>query len=507
LVTCAAAALKAQTATPLSQPSGPSIQDSSNELTVAVGKSVLIDCAKPLARIVVGLGEYAEAQAISPTELMISGKAPGETSLIIWDTSGGRQFFNVTVRAPNLITTERIESLRRELRTELPGQSVKVTTENGNVFLRGTVKDLESSERAVQIAATAGKVVNLLYVDVPPADRQILLKVRFASIDLTKLKQFGINFYSTGFGNVAGGVSTGQFSPPTVTSGATGSSATISNDLNLSAFLPGLNLGATLQALASKNVVEVLAEPNVLAVNGKEASFLAGGEYPFPIAQPNANGGSTISIEFKEYGVRLNFIPVITPRGTIRLQVAPEVSSLDFTNAVELGGFEVPAIATRRMKTEVELSDGQSFVIGGLLDHRDTEVYQKIPFLGDIPILGKLFQSMSRNKVNTELMVFVTPEIVDPMPVGTLPPDLKYPYEFLPAISGIPMNTPDTRAAGANAPAPATVPVETLIQSMRPEPPLIIEGGYSGASTSAGANAGGTATPVPVAAPGAAAPQ
>ncbi len=157
----------------------------------------------------------------------------------------------------------------------------------------------------------------------------------------------------------------------------------------------------------------MLAEPNVLAANGKQASFLAGGEYPYPVVQGVSGGvGGAVTILFKEYGVRLNFIPTITPRGTIRLQVAPEVSSLDFTQAVEVSGFLIPSIDIRRVKTEVELSEGQSFAIGGLLDNRETKTFQKIPFIGDVPILGKLFQSISKTRNNTELMVIVTPEIV-----------------------------------------------------------------------------------------------
>jgi pilus assembly protein CpaC len=364
---------------------------------------------------------------------------------------------------------------------------LKVTSENSNVFLRGTVKDLNGSARAVQIASTGGKVVNLLHVNVPEADPQILLKVRFASVDRNREKQLGINVFSSGLGNTIAGVTTGQYSPPTVTlpSATTPAAPSISNGLNLFAFFPGLNLGATIQALETKGVVEVLAEPNVMAVNGKEASFLAGGEYPYPVAQASGSGAAAITIMFKEYGIRLNFIPTITPRGTIRLQVAPEVSALDFTNAVEISGFEVPAITSRKVKTEVELKDGQSFVVGGLLDNNETETFQKIPFLGDIPILGKFFQSMTRTKTNTELIVIVTPEIVSPIEVGSPLPALKYPTPFLPPNSGIAMNNPDAKTP-ANTPAtpPSTIPVEKLIESMKPEAPLVIEGsgGFGAAS-------------------------
>ena len=271
------------------------------------------------------------------------------------------------------------------------------------------------------------------------------------------------------------------------------------NDLNLMAFFPGLNLGATIQALEAKGVVETLAEPNVLAVNGKEASFLAGGEYPYPVAQGSSSGAAAITIMFKEYGIRLNFIPTITPRGTIRLQVAPEVSALDFTNAVTISGFEVPAITSRKVKTEVELSDGQSFVVGGLLDKTENETFQKIPFLGDIPVLGKFFQSMTRTKNDTELIVIVTPEIVNPIAAGSALPELKYPTPFMPTNSGIPMHTPDDKNPGNTPPPPpATIPVEKLIESMRPEAPLVIEGG-----TGFGATGGGISSAQP-SAPGAA---
>ncbi len=498
LALCASSGLQAQSSPPVSQPAA-SIQDSANDLYVAVGKTVLVDTAKPIKRIAVGLGEIAETHAISRTEIMVSGKTPGETSLIIWDTLGGRQFFNVKVSASAAASVSNMDAIRRQLRTELPGQNLSATFDNNMVFLRGTVKDLTSSSRAVQIASSAGKVVNLLNVKLPPVDPQILLKVRFISVDRTKAMQMGINMFNNGLGNAIGSVSTGQFTPPLTT--ATGT--TISNNENITAIFPGLgNVGATITALSTKGVTEVLAEPNILAVNGKEASFLAGGEYPYPTVQGGGAGtAATVTIQFKEYGIRLNFIPVVTPRGTIRLQVAPEVSSLDFTNAVEISGFEVPAITSRKMKTEVELADGQSFVIAGLLDNNETETFQKIPFLGDIPILGKFFQSLSKNKTNTELIVLVTPELVAPIQAGEALPELKFPSKFLPPNSGIPMNTPDAKTAeNTPAPAPAAIPVEKLLDSMKPEPTLVIEGStgiFGAASTNTSSSSTNTAAPPP----------
>jgi len=497
LILCAPSGLQAQTTPPPSQPPAASSQDSANELSVAVGKTVLVDTALPIARVAIGLGDVAEATAINRTEIMVNGKTPGETSLIIWDTHGGRQFFDVTVRASSTLSNDHLDAVRRQLRVELPDQPLKVSSENDIVFLRGTVKNLNASNRAVQIASTAGKVVNLLSVELPTADPQILLKVRFAAVDRSKEKQLGINFFSSGFGNTLAQISTGQFSPPSVAPGTT--TPSVSNELNLFAFLPGLNVGATLQALENRGLVETLAEPNIMATNGKQASFLAGGEYPYPTVQGTSAGGAgAVTLSFKEYGVRLDFLPTLTPRGTIRLQVAPEVSALDYSNAIDIGGFNVPALTTRRMKTEVELSDGQSFVLGGLLDNRETETFEKIPFLGDIPILGKLFTSMQRTKTNTELIVIVTTELVAPIPVGAPRPDLKYPQGFLPTNSGIPMNTPDAKnAENTLPPTPASIPVEKLIESMKPETQMIVTGGSSNFGGGGGATAAAATSSTP----------
>jgi pilus assembly protein CpaC len=511
LSTLACASIEAQApAAPQPGPTeGVRFQDSTNELSVTVGKAVLVDTAQPVQRVAVGVGDIVEAMAVSPTEIMLSGKAPGETSLIIWDIRGGRQFFNVTVRASNLVTGDTLDGIRRELRTELPNQTIRVSFENGNIFLRGSVKDLTASQRAVEIASTAGKVVNLLNVDVPASDPQILLKVRFEAVDRNKAQELGINLFNLGLGNAVGQVTTGGFPAPQISSGggssgggATGSegSATLSNEGNLLAFFPGLDVGAVITAMQTKGVVQTLAEPNVLATNGKEASFLAGGEFPYPVVSGTSGGTAAVSIEFKEYGIRLNFIPTLTPRNTIRLQVAPEVSALDYTDEVEISGFEVPGITSRKVNTEVELQDGQSFMIGGLLDNTLSDTFQKIPFLGDIPILGKLFQSETKTKNNTELIVIVTPEIVAPIPAQAALPELHLPDKFLPPNSNIPMHQPDAKTAeNTLPPVPPTIPVESLIKSMQPEKTLIIEGASGGFGTSGAAINPGSSSSAPAA--------
>ncbi|MGC9224469.1 MAG: type II and III secretion system protein family protein [Terracidiphilus sp.] len=475
-------------------------------MNVEVGKAVLVDTAQPMQRVAMGSGDVAAATAVTPTEIMVTGRGPGETSLIIWDNHGGRQFFTVKVHASAGLTGDKLDAIRRELRYELPGQTVRVSYDNNTLFLRGTVKDLTSSARAVQIASTAGKVVNLLDVTVPKSDPQILLKVRFASVDRSRALTLGVNLFNLGLGNALGGVSTGQFSPPTIsnssgaaTTGAvsgTAGNATFNQQGNIFAFFPGLNVGADLHTLETEGVVEVLAEPNLMAADGKEASFLAGGMYPYPVVSGSTGGLAAVTIQFQEYGIRLNFIPTITPRGTIRLQVAPEVSALDYTNEVQISGFAVPGITTRKVNTEVELKDGQTFIIGGLLDKTITDTFEKIPFLGDIPILGKLFQSELKNKNDTELIVLVTPEIVSPLPAGTPRPNLHYPDpNFIPPNSNIPMHQPDAKTADNTLPAsPSTIPVETLIDSMKPEKPLTIDSGRGGfGQAGSGMSSGGAA--------------
>ena len=488
-------ALRAETPGSLQQPAATPTRDTTNEIFVTVGQSVLVDTTQQIVRVAIGLSDTAEATATSPTEVMVNGKAPGITSLIIWEAGGGRQFFKVTVRPSTYIQSDQLHGVRRELRMELPGQHLSLSSEGGLVFLRGTVKDLNSSQRAFQIASTAGKVVNLLYVDVPPSQPQILLKVRFASVDRTRLKQLGVNIFSVGAANTIGTLTTGQFPAPSVSlpSATSPAVATISSALNIALFRQDLGLGATIQALQNDGVVQVLAEPNLLAADGKQASFLAGGEYPYPVVQGVTGGGTgAVTIQFQEFGVRLNFIPTITPRNTIRLQVAPEVSSLDFTNGVTISGFTVPSLDVRNMNTEVEMAQGQSLAIGGLLDNRETQNLEKVPFIGDIPILGKLFNTISKTQTNTELIVIVTPEIVAPIPAGAPLPALNYPEKFLPPNSKIPMTTPGADVTGAKPlqPSPQKIPIEKLMESMKPEKPLVVQSGGMGSSSGGGGGVG-----------------
>ena len=460
MVLCALALFVAASVTAQEQPSA------ARDLFVTAGKSLVVDSPVVIQRVAVADASLAEAIAVSPREVLVNGKAPGETSLIIWQQTGNRLIFDLNVRP----ITSFLEAVQREINKELGGQEVSLTMEKDTVFLRGTVEDLKSAERAVAIASTLGKTVNLLHVKVPPVEGQVLLKVKFANVDRAAATDLGVNIFSTGALNTIGSVTTGQYPPPSAQNiGGGQQTFTLTDALNVFLFRPDINLGTTIRALQNKRLLQILAEPNVLAINGKQASFLAGGEFPFPVVQGGAAAGA-VTIQFREFGVRLNFLPIITPRGTIRLEVRPEVSSLDFANGLVFQGFNIPAISTRRVDTQIELEPGQSFAIGGLLDNRMVETMSRIPGLADIPVLGKLFQTKGWSKNNTELLVMVTPELVRPVPVDGQPPEIKMPREFL---EDAPKTAPRTPGMDATGPVQVKPPKETiryedLLESMKP---------------------------------------
>ncbi len=447
------------------QAPGAGLEGNARDLFVTAGKSVIIDSPATIVRVAVANGEIAEAVAVDPHQVLVNGKAAGQTSLIVWQATGNRLFFDLTVRS------NRLELVQQELRRALPGQNVTMTYEDNTVFLKGTVKNLAAARRAAAIAGTLGKVVNLLYVDVPSTESQVLLKVRFANVDRSASTELALNVFSTGAANTVGAITTQQFNGPQMDIRNHQTNVTLTDALNLFVFRPDLNLGATIKALQNRNLLEILAEPNVLAINGKPASFLAGGEFPYPTLQGGGAGLGAVTIQFREFGVRINFLPVITPRGTIRLEVTPEVSSLDFANGLVFQGFTIPALSTRRVQTEIELEDGQSFAIGGLLDNRVSEILSKIPGIGDIPWLGKLFRSRALQKNNTELLVLVTPELVRPIPAGRPRPEVAMPAPFL---KGTAAAAPQTPGMSVTGPVPVKapeqpIPVEDLIESMKPK--------------------------------------
>ena len=418
-------------------------------LRVMVGKSLLINTTEQLKRISITDPAIATAQVVTPTQILVHGKTPGEVSLLIWDELERSRSFDLRVDVD-------VSACAEEERRVFPDEQITVTPSRAAIVLSGHVTTEDVAKRAGELAsAYSPKVVNVLTFG-PVGAQEVLLEVKFAEVDRTALTQLGSNFLSTGAGNQFGTLTTGQFggftaptvtpkTPPTSTvvtnptvnqpvqiqtssTPTTVTSPGINNVLNLFLFRPDINFGVMLEALQSKNLLQILAEPNLIAINGKEASFLAGGQFPFPIVQPGA-GFTAVTISFKNFGVHLQFTPVIMPNGNIHLKVAPEVSTLDFANALTISGFTVPALSTRSAETEFELQDGQSFVIAGLIDNRVTDIYNKIPGLGDIPILGQFFRSKSAQRSNSELMVLCTVHRVSP---GAEPPALpKNPQPFM----------------------------------------------------------------------------
>ena len=397
-------------------------------LRVMVGKSLLINTTERLKRISITDDAIASARVITQTQILVHGKTPGEVSLLIWDELERSRSFDLRVDVD-------VSACAEEEHRVFPDEQITVTPSRAAIVLSGHVSSEDVFKRAGELAsAYSPKVINVLTFG-PVGAQEVMLQVKFAEVDRTALTQMGINFLSTGAANTIGTVTTQQFggfgnqnlTQNPATGSTTISSSTINNVLNLFVFRPDINFGAVIEALQTKNLLQILAEPNLIAVNGKQASFLAGGQFPFPIVQPGA-GFTAVTISFKEFGVRLQFTPVIMPNGNIHLTVAPEVSTLDYANALTISGFTVPALSTRKAETEFELQDGQSFVIAGLMDNRVTDIYNKIPGLGDIPILGNFFRSKSLQKSNSELMVLCTVKRVSPTAEPPAPPKTAKPY-------------------------------------------------------------------------------
>jgi pilus assembly protein CpaC len=395
-------------------------------LRVMVGKSLLINTTERLRRISVTDDSIASVKPITPTQILVHGRTPGEVSLLIWDELERSRSFDLRVDVD-------VTACAEEEHRVFPDEQIAVTPSRAAIVLSGHVSTEDVAKRAGELAgAYSPKVINVLTFGAVGA-QEVLLQVKFAEVDRSALEQLGANFISTGAANTVGSSTTGQFGgvgtqsiSQTVGQNAPfASNASLSNVLNLFLFRPDIHFGAIIEALQTKNLLQILAEPNLIAVNGKEASFLAGGQFPFPIVQPGA-GFTAVTISFKEFGVKLLFTPVIMPNGNIHLKVAPEVSTLDFANALTISGFTVPALSTRKAETEFELQDGQSFVIAGLMDNRVTDIYNKVPGLGDIPILGAFFRSKSLQKSHSELMVLCTVHRVSPSTeTPTLPKDPK----------------------------------------------------------------------------------
>jgi len=360
-------------------------------VTVSAGASALLVYDAAVERFSIGELTVADAVVVSPREVLVTGKKLGSTSLLVWDRSGGVRVYSIEVTAD-------APALERYLRTLFPRDSIAVSASSNTVTLSGRVHSAAVVRQAGEIAKATGAVV-IDRLQAPPG-RQILLQVRFAEVDRTAAREMSTHLLT--------------LNPDLLAKGALDYTLETFSDGLFRLFLEGDNTDfeASIRTLRSRGEFRSLAEPNLLTLPGVEASFLAGGEFPFPSIQGGGQAGA-VSIVFKEFGIRLKFTPTITEGGTIRLHVMPEVSSLDFANGLTFSGFQIPSLLTRRTETEVELRDGQHLAIAGLLDNSWTKDVTKIPLLGDIPILGEFFRSTSAQQKRTELLVIVTPRLID----------------------------------------------------------------------------------------------
>src|SRR5688572_19084603 len=416
--------VKAQDTQPQSQPQplgGDQVVtqglDARGRLRVDAGRTTVLQTGSPVTEISVGLPEVAEINLLSPTRILVTGRGPGSTQIVLF-AGEASQVIEVEVVAD-------ISGLRSQLTELFPAVPMSVQESRGRLVLRGDVPNVEVAEQIVQVATPYGEVLNFLEVS---GGQQIMLQVIFAEVSRSATTQLGFNFGVTGQDGF-GGSNIGGIAPLGIEDAEeageiqlgvpdpAGTAVTLfgTGTIGDTAF------AAFLAALRDNNLMRVLARPNLVAVSGETASFLAGGEFPIPVAQAGGTGASTVTIEFREFGVRLDFVAVALGDGRIRLQASPEVSDVDFSNAVQFGGFVVPGLTQRRVETTVELADGQSLAIAGLLDNRITANKSAVPLLGDLPVLGALFRSVRYQRRETELVVFVTPRLVSGLNPAEVP--------------------------------------------------------------------------------------
>jgi pilus assembly protein CpaC len=383
-------------------------------VNVLVGQSRVINFDRPVGRFSVSNPDIADAVLVTPDQVLVNGKAFGQVNFIAWEQTGGQYLtFDVYVRA-------NLSLIDSQVRALFPKDDIRLSQANGSVVISGSVANATTAAQVQSVIEAANfKVVNMLTSPVSNAT-QVQLEVRVAEVNRNRLRDYGTSWLTNG---ATGGYANSGGGPSTISDSVIGAASAVLNPaLNVLLFNKSLNTAAMLKLLRTEGAYRELAEPNLIAMNGQNASFLAGGEFPVPVLQ-NAGSGSGIGITivWKEYGVRLNFKPTIIDEDHIRLELEPEVSTIDFSNGVRFSGFVIPALRTRRAKTGVELRDGQAFALAGLLDNNETKTLSRIPIVSDIPVIGALFKSKSFEKKETELMFFVTAHMVKPINGDELP--------------------------------------------------------------------------------------
>jgi pilus assembly protein CpaC len=429
-------------------------------LHLLVGRSMFINTDNRIRRVYVSNPDVLDSFTSSPHQIVITSKGPGLSSLVLWDESGQSRAYLINSDVD-------VANLHHALQDAFPSESIRVEGRGDQVALAGTVANSETADAAVKLAGLFSKdVANSLQVATKHTP-QVRLKVRVIEIDRSRAEQLGFNFFGPGVNSFSsstgqfGAVTVGATTPSSISSPTAGTSLlSLSSLLGLFYYNQGMQLGAAIEALTTKQIAQILAEPTLTALSGEKASFLSGGEFPYPVVQGGTGGFTSVTIQFRPYGVKVDFTPNVLPDGTIDLKVAPEVSALDYSNEVTISGYTIPAISTRRAETQIELKSGQSFCISGLLDNRTQDQLSKIPGIGDIPILGKLFQSKNLTKSVEDLAVIVTPTLVDPLsenPVATQP-ETAVPFIDNPKFDkGIAPKTPPPQPQPQ--PVPPQVPV------------------------------------------------
>jgi pilus assembly protein CpaC len=436
MIGCAGVALAQNAASPQLIP-----VTAADGMHITVGRSVILTSVTPLRRVYVGNPAVLQTFTSGLTQIVLTAKKAGVSSMVVWDEAGGSRLYTISADIDP-------EALRASLDSAFPGADIHAEAGEDKIFLTGSVATEAASDAAFKMASLYAKdVVNSLKV-VPVHGKQVQLKLRIVEVDRTKLEQQGINIFAGGRTTLS--TTTGQYASAVSN---VGSVVTASNPMDIFLYNAKLNVGMTIQDLEQRQVLQVLAEPTLTTLSGLPAQFLSGGEFPFPVAQAGSGGSSAVTIEFRPYGVKVEFTPTVNPDGSIRLKLSPEVSTLDYSNAVTISGFTIPALSTRRAETEVEIQDGQSFIVSGLLDHRTTEVMSKVPGIGDIPILGQFFRSKNFNHSIVELVIIVTATVVDPLAVDRQAA-VKEPRFVVPNLNAATFDTLAQREAKQPPPSP-----------------------------------------------------
>jgi len=402
-----------------------------SSIYVYANQSALLDTDAPVIRVSVARPEIADVVVISPRQMLIVGKSPGTTTLVYWSVEGVTTVVDVVVD-PNL------DKVRTDLGNIAPGETFEVTTSGDSLILSGTVSTEMVQSRLVQ----AGKVYYRNVVDLLRVEKleQVLLQIRVAEINRSLAKELGMTLLLQGV--IDGNLYKGFLNPPGSFNSFTGSGNTPEVSFtDLTNFFVAKTTGTTqfaalIRVMEDQGALKVLSEPNLVVANGDEGNFLVGGEFPVVIASA-AGSGAAASVDYKEYGISLNFKPLIVPNGDIYIKISQEVSELDFANGVAISGFQLPGLTTRKAESGVQLADGQTFVLAGLIDSKITRKVTKIPILGDIPFVGALFRNARYQNEETELMVMVTPKIVRPLnqeEIPALPTELMKQKETSPKL-------------------------------------------------------------------------